>query len=526
MKIIFRNMTGVSPGTDPRMLDGRFAVKATNCWFENGGVRGIEGVSSVVATGRTGVKTIYRFGQAASTPTLHWFSSTSEVDFVKVPIGGDTVERTIIVGSGAPRYTDATVATAASPYPTTTKPLGVPNPTTGPSLALSGVSTAGLERRAYGFTFVSTDGDESALSPVTVISAGVGQGVVLSGLQTTASNTIPLQSKRIYRATAGVYLRVAQILATDVTYTDNVASDALGGACPSLTWDVPVASMKGACAGANGIVAGYSGYDLYFCEPYRAAAWPDEYNLVANYPIVGLGFWGQTFGVLTTGAPCLVSGVSPSNMSMREVPGPPCVSRKSIASADSGIVYAGPDGLCGLGVSGANVLTEKVFDRTTWRALKPETIVGEVHNNRYIGTYTVASVVRGFYFDLRDGTWVDLPDLTATAFYTDTVTAALYACVNDQVVLFRGSPTRLTYEWESKPVVGALMDFVAARVEGDYPVTLSVYADGALRTTQTVTSGEPFRIAAGLARVWAIKVSGNPVRAVGLATNMVELQSI
>src|SRR5665811_1003907 len=104
--------------------------------------------------------------------------------------------------------------------------------------------------------------------------------------------------------------------------SDSVADANLGIICPSFingivgsSFDPPPSDMIGLIALPNGIMAGFSGNILCFCEPYKPWAWPVRYRLATVYPIVSLGVYGQTLIVTTNGFPYAVRGVRPDSMS-------------------------------------------------------------------------------------------------------------------------------------------------------------------------------------------------------------------
>lgn len=524
-KLTWTKFSGIRPRVDRRLLPDGNAVRADNVCTDRGGVRPMQGTALVTALAKSGVQTIYRFGQAIDSDTQHWFHWTTDVDVVKGAIANDTEERTYWTGEGAPKYTTAALGTAGGNLPSASRPLGVPAPTIAPGLAqyvIAPSTATANETRSYIYTFVTDKGEESAPSIAGEVTIQVGQGVTLSALETAASNSAVLTHKRIYRAQRGKYLFVAEIPATTTTYIDQTPSDSLTEVCPSLGWDAPPAGMFGLTGGPNGMMAAANGYDAMFCEPFRPHAWPQKYSRALSFPIVGIGQFGSSFVFLTSGFPEVITGASPSNLS--QTPSKfyqPCVSKRSIVSTGMSVMYASPDGLCSIGADGENILTAGLFLPEDWRALNPETILGAWHEGYYVGFYNPGSGVRGFMLNPATQEWFNLPALAATAVYRDTVTDALYVCVGDAIHKWRAGED-LTYTWKSGDTVTPLGDFVAGRVTGDYPVTFKLYKNGTLKMTKTVTSDEPFKLPAGLARTWAVEVSGGTVLGVVLAPSEAE----
>jgi len=138
----------------------------------------------------------------------------------------------------------------------------------------------------------------------------------------------------------------------------------------------------------NGILAGFVNNEIWFCEPYLPHAWPANYMLTTEFPIVGLGVFGTTLVVCTTKNPYLVSGTTPSTMSQEKLPiVQPCVSKTSIASDQYGVVYACPIGLVAIGNGIMDVITTPLYTRDEWATVNPTSLIGATYNNLYFGFY-------------------------------------------------------------------------------------------------------------------------------------------
>lgn len=526
MKLTWTSFSGIRPKVDEHLLPDGNAQVASNTNTERGGLRPLEGLLDIVALAKSQVKSIYRFGQATSSETQYWFHWTTDVDVVKGPIADDTSERTYWTGDGPPKYTTTALGTAGSNLPAASRPLGIPPPASAPLLAASGTATegGGSETRVYIYTFVTENGEESAPSAPATVNIIAGQGVLISGMLTAAPNGAALSTKRIYRAQRGVYLFVAEIPSATTSYDDTIGSDLLGEPCPSVEWDVPSDTMYALTGGSNGMMAALDGYTARLCEPFRPHAWPMAYSQTVMYPGVGLGHFGQTFVILTTGLPYLLTGAHPANMSLTPAKFyQPCVAKRSIVAAGGDVIWASPDGLVALGNSGEQNLTAELFTPEQWRALAPETMIGAWHEGWYVGSYDKGEGRVGFMLRPATQEWVDLPELAATAMYRDTVGDALYVCVGDRIQKFRAGDA-LAYTWKSQRVTSPLTDFVAARVTGTYPVTFRLYKDTVLKMDKTVSSDEPFKLPAGLARQWEVEVAGsNTVLGIAMATSEGEL---
>ena len=147
--------------------------------------------------------------------------------------------------------------------------------------------------------------------------------------------------------------------------------------------------LRGVTGMANGIMAGFFDNTACFSEAFVPYAWPPEFQLTTKHTIVGIGSFGNSLFVGTKGIPYLFTGTDPSSMSQQELPGnQACVSARSIASFESGVLYASPDGICQADYGGVKVLTQGLFTKDDWKALKPETIIGVMHHGVYYFLYT------------------------------------------------------------------------------------------------------------------------------------------
>lgn len=535
MKLQWTQFTGIRPKVDDRLLPDGNAQVADNVRTERGGIRAMEGTRQIMQLPKTNVQTIYRFGQALKSETQYWFHWSQDVDVVKGPIENDTNERTYWTGEGAPRFTMTSLGTSGTNLPSASRVLGIQPPNMAPLADAYGalptdpetgevIEGLGSERRVYVYTFVTDLGEESQPSPPVMVEIVVGQQVRLHGMLTSAGNGAILSTKRIYRAQRGTYLFVAEIPAGTTQYIDNVPSDALGEALPSLEWDPPSPSMRGLTGGPNGMMAAFDGYTVRFCEPFRPHAWPMAYQQTVGYPVVALGQYGQSFVALTSGLPYVMQGVHPANIAVSAAKFyQPCLSKRSVVSIGSDVIWASPDGLVSLGEGGERILTKELFTQDQWLAFKPETMVGAWHEGWYIGSYDPGGGRRSFMFSPATQEWIDLPGLAIQAMYRDTVSDALYLCINNRIHKFRdGAP--MPFTWKSQEIITPLTDFVAARVTGTYPVTFKLYKNRQLRMTKVVQEDEPFKLPGSLARVWEVEVSGQgEVLGIALSTSETDI---
>lgn len=239
-----------------------------------------------------------------------------------------------------------------------------------------------LETRGYIYTYVSDWGEESAPSPVTeLLTIDQNDSVdVTIGAPSVTAPYGAITHWRLYRSSTtnvgAAYQFVAEIPIATTSYNDTKKQEELQEVCPSLTWTEPRSDLFALTGLPNGIMVGLAedGRILCFSEPYQPYAWPREYELSLEYPGVGIGVFGTTAAVLTTGQPYYVSGADSANMSAQKIESSQaCVSKRSIVSAEGGVLYASPDGICLAGPSGVELLTLGAYSREDWQALGLET---------------------------------------------------------------------------------------------------------------------------------------------------------
>ena len=546
--ISLTKFSGVAPRVSPNRLPPDAAQTADNvrllaqtldAWPE----------SLSVATVQTAapISTIYRFGRDLVSDSQYWFHWTADVSVVKGVIANDQTERTYFVHPTlGPRLTYNTLALTggSGDYPWASYPLGVPAPGAAPvaAVATDGDTSTTAEERVYIYTFVTSLGEEgppSAPSNSITIHAN-GGSASLTGLPTAAPSGYAgyITAKRIYRTLTGnlatEFQFVDEIPISQGTYTDSVANEDLDEVIPSVQWYPPPSTAIGVVQMANGITVMLDKYDIYPSEAYIPSAYPPGYSLAVDYPIVGGAAVGTTAFILTTGVPYLLTGSDPSAMSLVKLETPQsCVSKRSIAAMDGGVLYASPDGLIYLtGAGQASNVTAPFFSRREWQALVPSSIHGYYHEGRYHGFYNNGTTQRGFIFDPAEGRAAfTFTDTYATAGFADLVQDALYLKIGATIVKWgANNSVKTSYTWRSAifemdtPQNKACAQVIAKT----YPATFKLYADGVLKHTQTVADDRPFWLPSGyVARYYEIEMSGTAeVLAVHVADSIDELGAV
>lgn len=536
--IALKSFGGISPRISPRVLSDNLAQTATNCDVFSSTLRPLPDVSaSVVTLPKVGaIKTMYRFGQDISSDTQYWFHWLTDVDVCRSQIAGDTSEWTFYTGDGAPKATYAALAlTGGTDYPVAWRTLGIPAPSSAVTATVSETSTTGAipETRVYTYTWVSKEAGfemESAPAPPSgSTDSYLDTSVTLTAFSTIPSGTYNITHVRIYRATAGTYLYVDEIPVSQVIYEDTVSADALGNELPSLTWDMPPSGLKGLINLPNGLMAGFTGRDVYFCEPYHPYAWPTKYNQTVDYPIVGFGRTDTTLVVLTSGAPYFIQGTHPENMAVvKSELEQACVAKQSIVSVNGMVLYASPDGLVQISPGNTKLITESMFRRDQWQAMfKPESIRAYQHDLKYVAFYDNGTTQGGFIYDLSTGQFA-MHTIYALAGYNDLQRDQLFLTFTDKSVKKWYAGAGKTLTWKSKKFsMPQITGFSVAQVESEgYPITFKLYSEGALIYTKSVTSRTPFRLPPGRGYDWEFEVSGaHEIFNVVIAQSMQEVAS-
>lgn len=404
-----------------------------------------------------------------------------------------------------------------------------------------------VDSRFYVMTWVNDWGWESAPSPVSEM-VEVDQNDSVAVATVPPPNDRHITHWRLYRSNTGTatstFQFVDEILASVVSYQDEKKGEQLGEPCPTLTWLEPPYRMdsaspatikppkgpdpylRGAVGMPNGIIAGFIDNFVAFCHPYHPYAWPVEYQVTTEFPIVGLGVFGQTLFVGTMGNPYLISGADSASMSALKMDSEhSCVSRRSIVSVGNGVVYASPDGLCLASAHGVQLLTGELFSREDWQALNPAGIIAAAHE----GVYYFWTGTACWALDFVAKKLGRVAGIPATAVHRDTLTDHLYVASGGSILkLFSGG--RRTATWRSGIAqLPAQAPLAWMQVDSDFtagPVIVKWIGDGQLRHVAAFTSIEPKRLPPGRWLEHEVEVStASRVTKVLLAGSTHELKS-
>lgn len=533
--IRWAGFAGENRAIHPRLLAENLGTLSQNQKPGRGDLRPWK-LPTQVASVPAGSKTIYRMGRDVASDANYWLSWPTVVHAVRGFDVDDTTERTYFTGSGAPKVTSNTMALASLPYPTTSRPMGLPAPATPPTAQADAGTWTGLAQTVfYAYTYVNDWGWESAPSPASAMLETFSDATAtISGFAPPPSGNYGIDRIRIYRTQTGsastefYFLREVTVGAAS---TQDDGRD-LGEVMPTTTWLTPPDDLSFLTGLWNGMLAGVSGSSVRFCEAYTPYAWPIAYDVVPpDSKPVGLGVFGQQLLVLTTGRPMLVAGSSPESMDQMPLEfAQACVAARSIVSMGSGVAWASEDGLCWYGSGGARILTAGIMLREDWQKLKPATIIGKMYEGLYFGSYDDGAGRKGFVINPGDqGGGIYFLSAGYEALHFDELQDQLYVLDGTNVKRWDAGDL-MTVKARSKEYrLPRPANLSAAEVVADtYPVTFRLYADGELKHTQTVAGANPFRLPSGfLAQSYQLEIEGtSPVQAVAMASSIKELSEV
>ena len=456
MKITVEGFTGIMPRYGAKTLPNNAAQVAENVRLESGEIRPITVSAPIAGAVLSNALSIYPIGIGSYT----YLSWASDVDVARSPIA-DSEGRIYYTGDGVPKKTLISLATAGpGPYPNATTGwyhLGVPTPTA--TLTATGTGTGTVtETRVYVYTFVNAFGsvlEESAPSkPVTVTLTNNTAASISNILDLTPTTNYNPSKKRLYRSVgAGAFTLVAEIPLGTTTFVDNLTLIP-GDLLPSATWAPPPADLKGLCQLPGGVLCGFRNNEIWFSEPYFPHAWPPKYMQTVNSSVVAIRPFGNNLAVATENYPEVGSGYSPDTFTFQLVPlRAPCVSKRSMAGDEDGVLFASNEGLISLGLNGSGIATQQIATRYEFAGYAPSTILGCTFDRKYFGFYTTNNQIKSFVFRSGDNPPFSTLSIAATAAVIEPVTNRLVVLDSVTGKLAYVDPLDtlpMTFSWRSK----------------------------------------------------------------------------
>lgn len=381
---------GLIPRSSARLLPPMAATVARNTKLLNGEVRGFRALrenadfsAGSVDPVRRAFRVVDNDGVLADT----WLTFDSrDVDVVRSPIVNDGHDRYYWAGDGRPMMnTYARIENGDDPFY-----LGVPTPTNAPGVT---PPAGDDETRAYVYTFENEYGEEGPPSPATLGTGDAGTWAI-DNFDTTIPDSASRAGtwyKNIYRTVTGGssvnFYFVAQIALATASYNDaEITTDvAASPILESTSWVEPPTDLDGFVVMPNGYLVGWAGRRLVFSQAYRPHAWPAEYELSTEFPIVGMVVWGSTLVIGTKSQPYFGQGTSPLAFTMQKLDAvEPCLSRRGMVATTAGAYYPSINGLILANSSGAKVITQDILTKEEWATYNPADIYAAQLGLQYI----------------------------------------------------------------------------------------------------------------------------------------------
>lgn len=561
---------GELPSRSPRLLPDANAVLCENVFLNEGGLDTYP-LPTLIQALAASTRYVYRIPETADT-TDYANSTYMEFDdpdtkVIKAPIPNDSFERFYwAVPGAAPQYNTKARIIAADPAFV----LGIPTSAANMTVTPDASGVGATEYRAYCFTWVSAYGEEGPPSPPILANGKIDDvwNLVLPAITGGESTQRNITHRRIYRTITGSqgdtnYYLVIELPVATLAYADSIAGTVVtaNGLIPSTFWVGPPATLQGLINMPNGIVAGFTGRDVYFSEPYRPHSWPVQYSVSVEQPIVGLGVTGNTLVVLTEGYPYFLSGIHPSVMTqVKHNDLVPCVGAGTIVSAPDGVYYASELGLM-LAANGTIIMiTYNLISKRQWKnTFFPEKLNAVFYKQAYLALrFDVAG--KGFSLNVNNPKIaIDriLSPSIVRNILIDQWTGEPLMIMNSFLYIWDNveSDGRIAFRWQSKEFhiqrpenLGAMkvyFDAIPANSQSlavdawavaslallplDVKAQIKIYADRVLVFTKNVlVTGDLMRLPSGFkASIWQLEVIGRVrIDSIEVASTVKELETV
>lgn len=270
--------------------------------------------------------------------------------------------------------------------------------------------------------------------------------------------------KRLYRTTGttGQWQLVADqqdggvAWASATAYNDTLTDGQIpGDELITSTWEMPPVGLTGLFSLPSGSMGGWVGNRLHLSEPDQPHAWPPEYQMQADYPIVGAECFGSGVCLATTSWPYIIQGVDPGQMSGQSwKESLPCVSKRSVTSLGDTVVYASQSNMIGVSSGGASTWAIPYFTEREFKTLNPETMVSAMVERRLYVMYEIDGTHRAMIFNLNgDDQYLTEAHFDAVEIHGDMTNGHLYYAFGQDIYEF--DPVdgySLTQDWKSKEI--------------------------------------------------------------------------
>jgi hypothetical protein len=447
MKLTFQQFSGIAPRIAPRLLPATLAQEALDVKLWSGELRP-HYADTIIKYIPSHTQSIYRYKW--KNKKYNWLGWAKSVNVVKGPVYDDENNRIYLMVNDGTGFlvTDSSLLEDRdyiNGLESKAYAVAIPEPGQSDIWISGGTGSGDIESRSYVYCYVRqwADGtidvgkssgplknssdrsrytvdvrpgqvvDLSIVDPIAHangIGAGINKIYIYRSEVTSAGQALysyvdqfDVNTNRVTNNPAAVWVANGSYY----KYSDSKPSTSLGEACPSIYWDPPVTGLKGLVSLQNGLFAAYKDSTIYVSDWNAPHAWPYEHTVTIDYPIVGLGSFGNTIVVCTEAAPVLITVTDPTKPTTRAIQeNCPCVSAGSIVSTRNGVIFASTNGLVLINSASPTFITEKIITQDEWLPLHPESLQAAFLNNTYYGFFTnPTEKAAGFLFDLDSYTY-------------------------------------------------------------------------------------------------------------------------
>lgn len=392
-----------------------------------------------------------------------------------------------------------------------------------------------LEDIVYRYTYVTDWGEESAPSPPSAVASKDQNDTTMVTMAAPPTGRF-VTKWRLYRSSMGnataAYLFVKEGAISGLTTPDAVLPAALGEVLPTEGWFEPPPNIRGVVALPNGIMAGFFDNTICFCDPYHPYAWPIEYQVTLDQPIVCIAPFEQGLLASTRSSLFVVSGADSASMSATRVNSDQiCISPRGMAPMGGGVTFISPDGICHMNSGGVTLLTEGHYTREEWRYILYNA-AESTHVGAHDGVFFIFTAGESYFFDLATNKLgiLPAPDGSSTAAWSDPYTDSMYVCQGTSIVALFNGPTKRMGKWRSKLItLDAPAQFAWLQVKADFDTTVKVrwIADGVQRYEVDLVWHTPVRLPPGRWAEHEIEIlSQSRITEVILASSTEELKAV
>lgn len=524
MKLTFQQFSGIAPRIAPRLLPATLAQEALDVKLWSGELRP-HYADEILQYIPSNIQSIYRYKW--KNKKYNWLMWPYETRVAKGPVYDDENNRIYFMNQGGFFVTDSSLLEDRdyiNGLESKAYAVAIPEPGQSDIWVSGGTGSGDIESRSYVYCYVRqwSDGtidvgkssgplknssdrsrytvdvrpgqvvDMSIVDPIAHangIGAGINKIYIYRSEVTSAGQALysyvdqfDVNTNRVTNNPAAVWVSNGSYY----KYSDSKPNTSLGEACPSIYWDAPVTGLKGLVSLQNGLFAAYKDSTIYVSDWNAPHAWPYEHTVTIDYPIVGLGSFGNTIVVCTEAAPVLIVVQDPTNPTTKAIQeNCPCVSADSIVNTRNGVIFASQNGLVLINSTSPTFITEKLLTQDEWLPLHPESLKGAFLNNTYYGFFTnPTDTAAGFIFDLDSYTYSTVYNSIvssgmvyttqhAKVVYNDIEQSQLYVCYpledgTQYSLCSFASDSRInkSFRWRSKVNVSpqGLFNLSAARV--------------------------------------------------------------